>query len=175
MTTLNKVNSKLVNKIKAEYSAINADDVKAVQAFQVRGADAVNKLIDEYNPDNLIDGELIGLVLGSLVDLQVRDYSMGITTPENLNKLNNLWAFLTHLAPAGSIAPVATLWAITDYEMGNTALALEGLDIAKNDNSEYALTKLIARVINAGWPKESFSAMRAELHHKVIAGIYETK
>ena len=176
MNTLNKVNSKLVNKIKAEYS-FNADDKTAVQAFQVRGAEAVNKLVDEYNPDNLIDIDsvLIGLVLGSLVDLQVRDYAMGITTPENLNKLNNLWAFLTALAPAGSIAPVATLWAISDYEMGNTALALEALTIAFNDEAEYPLAKLISRVIKAGWPKESFSAMRAELHHKIVKVIYGTK
>lgn len=173
MTTLNKISFKAVNAIKAEYDLINDDDNKAVQAFRIRGAEAVNKLVAEYNPDNLLDQELIALVLGSMVDLQVRDYAMGITTAETLNKLNNLWAFLTGLAPEGFIAPVATLWAITDYEMGNTALALEGLKIAGNDNSDYPLMKLIARVIGAGWPKESFQEMRDELHHQVIAGIYE--
>ena len=173
MTTLNKISFKAVNAIKAEYDLINDDDNKAVQAFRIRGAEAVNKLVAEYNPDNLLDQELIALVLGSMVDLQVRDYAMGITTAETLNKLNNLWAFLTGLAPEGFIAPVATLWAITDYEMGNTALALEGLKIAGNDNSDYPLMKLISRVINAGWPKESFQEMRDELHHQVIAGIYE--
>ena len=97
---------------------------------------------------------------------------MGITTTENLNRLNNLWAFLTALAPAGSIAPVATLWAISDYEMGNTASALERLDTAKADQEDYSLAKLIGRVISTGWPVESFTAMRSELHHKVVAGIY---
>jgi hypothetical protein len=174
MTTLNKVNFKAVNAIKDEYDLINADDTKAVQTFRIRGAEAVNKLVAEYNPDNLINQDLIALVLGSMVDLQVRDYAMGITTAETLNKLNNLWAFLTGLAPEGFIAPVATLWAITHYEMGNTALAIEGLRIASDDDSEYSLTKLIFRVVNAGWSPESFQEMRDELHHKVVAGIYET-
>jgi hypothetical protein len=174
MNTLNKLEAGLVNAIKAEYDGLDVADTKGIQTFQIRGVEAVNKLVAEYNPDNLIDHELIGLVLGSLVDLQVRDYSMGITNADNLNKLNNLWAFLTALAPEGDVAPVATLWAITHYEMGNTALALEALDIASSDNSEYSLTKLIARVISAGWPTESFQAMRNELHTKILAGIYET-
>ena len=175
MTTINKVEFDLVNKYFIEYSKLDYSDDKTLQAFQIRGVEAVNKLVAEYNPENLIEHDLIALVLGSLVDLQVRDYSMGITNAENLNKLNDLWAFLTAVAPAGSIAPVATLWAISDYELGNTASALEGLNIASSDDSEYSLTKLIARVINAGWPIESFQAMRSELHHKVVAGIYEVK
>jgi len=173
MTTINKVNFKAVNAIKDEYDLINADDDKAVQAFRIRGANAINELVANSSPNTLIDQDLIALVIGSMVDLQVRDYAMGITTAETLNKLNNLWAFLTGLAPEGFIAPVATLWAITDYEMGNTALALEELRIAGNDNSDYALMKLIGRVINAGWQPEMFQQMRDELHHQVVAGIYE--
>lgn len=175
MTTINKINFKAVNAIKAEYDLLNADDEQAIQAFRIRGANAVNELVANYSPDNLINQDLIALVLASFVDLQVRDYAMGITTADNLNKLNNLWAFLTAIAPEGFIASVATLWAITDYEMGNTALALEGLKIAGNDDANYPLMKLIARVINAGWAKEMFQEMRDELHPQVVAGIYETK
>jgi hypothetical protein len=177
MNAISKVSFKAVNAIKAEYSALynlegEAVDRKAVQQFQIKGVNALNKLVDEFSPDNLIDEDLIALVIGSLTDLQVRDYAMGITTAENLNNLNNLWAFLTATAPAGSIAPLATLWAITDYELGNSALALEGLKVAQADEADYPLAKLILRVITAGWPKESFTSMRAELHHKVVAGIF---
>jgi hypothetical protein len=173
MNTINKAKFDLVNKYYVEYSELDYSDKKTLQAFEIRGVEAVNKLVAEFNGD-LVNEELTALVLGSLTDLQVRDYCMGITTAENLNKLNNLWSILTAVAPAGAIAPVATLWAITHYEMGNTALALEALDIASSDNSEYSLTKLIARVISAGWPTESFQAMRNELHTKILAGIYET-
>lgn len=175
MTTLNKVKFDLVNKYFIEYSALLGDDTdtsdKALQAFRIRGVEAINKLVAEFNGD-LVDQELTALVLGSLNDLQVRDYSMGITTLENLNELNNLWSILTAVAPAGAVAPVATLWAISDYEMGNSASALERLDTAMADQEDYSLAKLIKRVISAKWPIESFTAMRAQLHHKVIAGIY---
>jgi hypothetical protein len=175
MSTLNKIEFDLVNKYFIEFSSLFNDDSdtdnKAIQAFEIRGVEAVNKLVAEFNGD-LVDQELTALVLGSLNDLQVRDYCMGITTAENLNKLNNLWSLLTAVAPAGAIAPVATLWAISDYEMGNTASALERLDTAKADQEDYSLAKLIGRVISAGWPVESFTAMRSELHHKVVAGIY---
>lgn len=175
MSTLNKIEFDLVNKYFIEFSSLLNDDSdadnKAIQAFEIRGVEAVNKLVAEFNGD-LVDQELTALVLGSLNDLQVRDYCMGITTAENLNKLNNLWSLLTAVAPAGAIAPVATLWAISDYEMGNTASALERLNTAKADQEDYSLAKLIGRVISAGWPVESFTAMRSELHHKVVAGIY---
>ena len=176
MTTINKVSFKAVNAIKAEFNALYLNDEaindEAVKAFRIKGADAVNKLVAEFNPDQLIDHKLIALVLGSMIDLQVRDYAMGISTADNLNKLNDLWAFLTAVAPAGSIAPVATLWAVSDYELGNTALSLEALEIAFNDEAEYPLAKLISRVIKAGWQKEMFTAMRSELHPKVVAEIY---
>ena len=175
MKTINKVEFDLVNKYYLEFSSLLNDDSdtdnKAIKAFEIRGVEAVNKLVAEFNGD-LVDEELTALVLGSLTDLQVRDYCMGITTTENLNKLNNLWSLLTAVAPAGAIAPVATLWAISDYEMGNTASALERLDTARADQAEYSLAKLIGRVISAGWPVESFQAMRSELHHKIVAGIY---
>lgn len=177
MNTIKKISFRAVNSYYLEFNSLYTKENEvisdeAISAFRIRGAQAIDRLVDEFNSDYIVDQELIALVLGSMIDLQVRDYAMGITNKNNLNKLNDLWAFLTNLAPAGAIAPVATLWAITHYELGNTAIALEALDIASNDDSEYALTKLIARVINAGWQREMFSAMRNELHPKVVAEIY---
>ena len=177
MSTIKKVSFRAVNSYHLEFNSLytkenEAVSDEAVSAFRIRGAQAIDRLVDEFNYDYIVDQDLIALVLGSMVDLQVRDYAMGITTADNLNKLNDLWAFLTNLAPKGAIAPVATLWATTHYELGNTAIALEALEIAFNDDSDYALTKLIMRVINAGWQPEMFTAMRNELHPKVVAEIY---
>jgi hypothetical protein len=139
-----------------------------IQAFQVKGANAINDLIasDEMDPN------IINLVLGSLIDLQVRDYAVGITTESNRDKLINVWSALAIIAPKGSVAPVATLCAIANYESGNEKTALEWLDLAGKDNSEYALTKLISRVIAAGWGAEQFGVMRQQLHPKVVKVIY---
>jgi hypothetical protein len=139
-----------------------------IQAFQVKGANAINDLIasDEMDPN------IINLVLGSLIDLQVRDYAVGITTESNRDKLINIWSALAIIAPSGFIAPVATLCAIANYESGNEKTALEWLDLAGKDDSEYALTKLISRVIAANWGSEQFGVMRQQLHPKVVKVIY---
>ena len=140
----------------------------AIQAFQIKGANAINDLIASEG----MDPNTINLVLGSLVDLQVRDYAVGITTDNNRDKLINIWSALAIIAPKGAIAPVATLCAIVNYENGNEKTALEWLSSAQNDIQEYPLAKLITRVINAGWGRDSFSVMRQQLHPKVVATIY---
>lgn len=140
----------------------------AFQTFQISGANAINDLIasDEMDPN------IINLVLGSLVDLQVRDYAVGITTESNRDKLINIWSALAIIAPKGSIAPVATLCAIANYESGNEKTALEWLAKAQKDESEYPLAKLISRVIAAGWGSEQFGVMRQQLHPKIVKVIY---
>lgn len=140
----------------------------AIQAFQVKGANAINDLIasDEMDPNT------VNLVLGSLVDLQVRDYAVGITTESNRDKLINVWSALAIIAPKGSVAPVATLCAIANYEGGNEKTALEWLAEAQKDESEYPLAKLISRVIAAGWGAEQFGVMRQQLHPKIVKVIY---
>lgn len=165
-----------VNDLYNKYDAISdleaeSDRDIAYKAFQVNGADAINDLItsDEINPDTA------NQVLGSLVDLQVRDYAIGITSESNKDKLTKIWAELTKTAPAGAIAPVATLCAVVNYESGNEQTALDMLKIARDDESEYPLALLIARVIKAGWGAGGFTLMRKQLHPKVVATIYGTK
>ena len=140
----------------------------AFQTFQITGANAINDLI----ASDEMDTNTINLVLGSLVDLQVRDYAVGITTESNRDKLINIWAALAIIAPSGFIAPVATLCAIANYESGNEKTAWEWLSLAERDESNYPLAKLISRVIKAGWGSDSFAVMRENLHPKVVATIY---
>lgn len=172
MNTLT-INKNAVKELHTQYDLITSlendlDRDNLIQDFQVKGANAINDLIasDEMDP-NIVD-----LVLGSLVDLQVRDYAVGITTDSNRDKLINVWSTLAIIAPKGSVAPVATLCAIVNYENGNEQTALEWLSSAQNDIQEYPLAKLITRVINAGWGAEGFAEMRQQLHPKVVATIY---
>jgi hypothetical protein len=76
------------------------------------------------------------------------------------------------MAPVGQVAPVASLFAALAYESGDGALAHRALDRALADINGYALALLLRRVFTAGWPPQSFAAMRRELHPKVSSGIF---
>ena len=168
-----EIDTDRISELRQKYDAIvnQEDNIArdiAFQTFQISGANAINDLI----ANDEMDTNTINLVLGSLVDLQVRDYAVGITTDSNRDKLINIWSALAIIAPKGAIAPVATLCAIANYESGNVKTALEWLALAQKDESEYPLAKLIHRVIQANWGAESFAEMRKQLHPKVVATIY---
>jgi hypothetical protein len=172
MRTL-EIDKNKVSELRDNFEALlSIDDEKTmmskVRQFQINGVEAISKLIS----DDEVDSDTINLVVGSLIDLQVRDYAIGITNEDNRDKLINLWQQLAIIAPSGSIAPLANLCAIANYEAGNTDTASEWLDMADIDNPKYSLTNLIRRVIAQGVSPEFFIVMRNQLHAKVLAGIY---
>ena len=143
-----------------------------VPYLQREGALAVNQLVADYAHTGAFrDKTLLALVLVRLHDLQVRDYAMGITTEENIAHLWSLWRGILQITPAHYVAPVATLFSATCYELGDTALALRALERALDDDSRYSMAKLLRRVYAAGWPPLSFREMRRDLHPKVCASL----
>lgn len=142
-------------------------------ALQREGALAINKLAEEFAENGIsTDQELIALVLVRLHDLQVRDYAIGIASDENRDDLWDMWRWLLRMAPAGYVAPVATLFAVISYERGDGALAQRALDRAFEDDAHYGLAKLLRRSFSAGWPPASFAQMRDELHPKVCMKLF---
>lgn len=118
------------------------------------------------------DQELSAIVLGSLSDIQVRDFALGSHDDESIEVYWAMWRYLVRIAPPGYVAPVASLFAALSYEKGEGALAQRSLDRAFGDDPSYSLAGLLRRVFSAGWPPESFGAMRKDLHPKVCAGIF---
>jgi len=118
------------------------------------------------------DLELVARVIGRLSDIQVRDFALGTHTDEDIDNFFLMWRHLMRMAPAGYVAPIASLFAALAYESGDGALAHRALDRALADINGYSLALLLRRVFTAGWPPESFAAMRRELHPKVCAGIF---
>jgi hypothetical protein len=118
------------------------------------------------------DLELIARVIGRLSDIQVRDFALGSHTEEDIDNFFLMWRQLIRMAPPGYVAPVASLFAALAYESGDGALAHRALDRALADINGYSLALLLRRVFTAGWPPQSFAAMRRELHPKVCAGIF---
>src|ERR1019366_6306857 len=65
------------------------DDAKMLQRD---GASAINQMMIAFNTDGIVnDKELIALVLVRLLDLQVRDYAMGMSTESTSDLLWDMW------------------------------------------------------------------------------------
>ena len=150
-----------------------SEKAKNLTKLQRDGATAVIDLAGEFalgrGSDDL---ELVARVIGRLSDIQVRDFALGSHTDEDLDTYFLMWRQLMRMAPVGYVAPIASLFAALAYESGDGALAHRGLDRALADSNGYSLALLLRRVFTAGWPPESFAAMRRELHPKVCVGIF---
>ena len=77
-------------------------------------------------------------------------------------------SLLTLFNIAGESAHVEAIKLAYYYEAGNSEMIQKTLDNSRRIDSENSLTKLLARVIAAGWPADSFATMRNELHPKVV-------
>ena len=144
-----------------------------VTAHQRDGANAINEMAIAFSKDQKIeDKSVVALVLVRLLDLQVRDYAMGMTTEETSDQLWDMWRYLLRLAPKGYVAPVAVIFATMSYERGDGALAQRALDRAMEDAPGYQMAKLLRRTFAAGWPPSAFTQMRADLHPKICAAIF---
>jgi hypothetical protein len=177
--------SGLVQSIAALPSAMEESWQCEVQAFWVEsdsenlldlqrdGATAVIDLAGEYTQGRgAEDRELAARVIGRISDIQVRDFALGSHNDETADAYWQMWRDLLLIAPRGFVAPIASIFAALAYERGEGALAHKALDRALADDERYSLALLLRRVFTAGWPPQSFSAMRAELHPKVVAGIF---
>lgn len=137
------------------------------------GAKAINELALDFTASGFSqDKALIALVLVRLLDLQIRDYAMGLATESTNESLWDMWRWLLRIAPRGYVAPVAVIFAAMSYERGDGALAQRALDRAFEDNPKYQMAKLLRRTFAAGWPPSAFTQMRADLHPKICAVIF---
>jgi hypothetical protein len=150
-----------------------SSDTEEINDVQRDGATAVIDLAGEYREGRgAQDRELTARVIGRLSDIQVRDFALGSHTEDSADFYWQMWRDLLRIAPRGFVAPLACLFAALAYERGEGALAHKALDRALNDDDQYSLALLLRRVFTAGWPPHSFTAMRGELHPKVVAGIF---
>lgn len=150
------------------------EDSPDINNSQREGATAVIDLALEFEKfDKASTPENIAKVLGSLSDIQVRDFALGSHNAASFQTYWEMWLYLLQIAPDGFVAPVACLFATLAYESGDTALAYRALDRASTDQPHYSLTILLRRVFGSGWPAAAFAAMRCELHPKVTAGIFD--
>ena len=151
-----------------------AEDAEELTELRRDGVETMDLLLDEYRMGRgPTERTLVARMIGRMSDVQVRDYALGVHEEDSYDLYFTMWRELLRLAPPGFVAPIACIVAAMAYENGDGALAQKALDRAVADDEQYPLAGLLRRVFNAGWPPESFAQMRAELHPKVIAAIFE--
>ena len=150
------------------------EDAEEIVALRRDGVETMDLLLDEFRMGHGASEEtLVARMIGRMSDVQVRDYALGVHTEDTFDLYFAMWRELLRKAPRGFVAPIACIVAAMSYESGDGALAQKALDRALADDENYPLAGLLRRVFNAGWPPEAFAQMRAELHPKVIAAIFE--
>ncbi len=151
-----------------------AEDSEEVSELRRDGVETMDLLVDEFRMGRGIsERTMVARMIGRISDVQVRDYALGVHSEDTYDLFFTMWRELLRLAPRGFVAPIACIVAAMAYENGDGALAQRALDRAFEDDAKYPLAALLRRVFSAGWPPESFAQMRAELHPKVIAAIFE--
>ena len=148
-------------------------DSPTLNALQQDGATAIVDLAGEYEAMGCSVNTLLkARVLGRLSDIQVRDFALGSHNQKSMATYLLMWSELLSMAPAGFIAPVASLCAAISYESADKESAGQYLRRAIADDGRYSLATLLQRVFASGWPINAFAAMRADLHPKVCAMIF---
>jgi hypothetical protein len=147
---------------------------ETLNAMQQDGATAIVDLAGEYESMGCSVNTLLkARVLGRLSDIQVRDFALGSHNEKSMATYLVMWSDLLSLAPAGFIAPVASLCAAVAYESADKDGAAQYLRRALADDARYSLATLLQRVFASGWPINAFAAMRLDLHPKVCALIFK--
>ncbi len=159
----------------SEVSSFSIDeDDQNVDALRRDGVETMDLLLDDFRMGyGITNRTLVARMIGRMSDLHVRDYAMGVHSEDTYDIYFTMWREVLRLAPIGFVAPIACIVAAMAYEGGDGAMAQKALDRALGDDEHYQLAALLRRVFNAGWPPESFAAMRAELHPKVVASIFD--
>jgi hypothetical protein len=137
--------------------------------------EAVN-LINEsiLNFNDGLSSETVNKIIYSINgEIQVRDYLLGMP---NTFPMDTCKAFLTYISESVDGAErysVDTVLSAYFYETNDMEIATHYLFTAIDTKSDYSLAQLIKRVIEAGWPTDSFAQMRNEMHPKVVELIEE--
>lgn len=158
----------LSNKIQAiSESHIDANHEMG-SAWQQKHAHLIEQYLTTYPNSTLTDDETAALIFALNTDLQVRDYAMGLNRATDNHY--QAWYVLINRASMKYRSAQACLASQVRYEQGITP---DAIMLLTHSNNEYPLAKLLTRVYAAGLEPKSFASMRAELHPKVVEGIFQ--
>ena len=137
-------------------------------AWQQKHAILVQDYLESYPNSTLSDDDTAALIFALNTDLQVRDYALGLNRATDNHY--QAWYTLMNRAPLKYRSAQACLASQIRYEQGMTP---DAIMLLTHSDNEYPLADILKRVYAAGWEPKSFTAMRADLHPKVVEGIFQ--
>lgn len=146
-------------------------DISTDLPTHLEAKNALDSLLESFKDSRVLEETAIKTAtLGISESVQIRDYALG-AIGISLDSEDSL-AFITAIQLLGQdSAALEAIRGVALYELGQTLEANKALDKALELVNGHSLALLLRRVISAGWPPASFSAMRNELHPKVEAGL----
>lgn len=132
--------------------------------------EALDSLISQFSNNEALDTTLVeAVVKASNSNLNFRDYVLGAPVLEfgHEKSIEFVTALLPLMAEAERV-PFYTILAGFYYETGDNELATASLHTAQALDPDYALAKLLTRVMLSGMPSGMLTGMRYELHPKVL-------
>jgi hypothetical protein len=149
--------------------------IRAVRRRHIEiGADAVDRIFASWiESEDLrsLNVEDMALMMIGMIDVHVRDYAMGMHSDAELQSAFDLWRSLLPLAPAGCVAPIATVLAAVAFESGDGVLAQRAIDCAFDDRMNYPMAALLRQAMEAGWAPSAMTSMRKDLRAAVVATV----
>jgi sulfur transfer complex TusBCD TusB component (DsrH family) len=119
------------------------------------------------------DSDIQKIIFAVNNDLQIRDYLIGLPNSYTLEQCSEFVDYLARMAGDESRYAFDTVNAMYNYELENTKACERLITQSYKANPDYSLTKLVSRVLEAGWPSNAFANMRNELAPKVMDNILE--
>jgi hypothetical protein len=133
---------------------------------------SLDSLLNAFADNGVLnDSDVQNAFAGIANSIQIRDYSLG-AIPLVLTDYQDISRFMGILELfGGESAHLQAVWSAFAYEAGNSEEAFSHLEKCYSINSENSLGRLLGRVFRANWPHASFTAMRTELHPKVVEAL----
>jgi hypothetical protein len=133
---------------------------------------AVDSCLNAYQDSKQFsDSDSLNAWQGITEGVQIRDYALGAIGLTLNSPQDSIYFIKSLIEKHGENAPLLSLLGAYTYEAQDSAGALIVLNKALELDDSHSLTKLLMRVMHAGWPCESFVSMRNELHPKVTEGL----
>lgn len=123
--------------------------------------------------DGLPSADISAIIYAINNDIQIRDYLLGLPDTFPMDTCKAFLSYISDSVDGAERYSVDTIASTYFFETGDIEMAVMLLATALDTKSDYSLALLLKRVVEAGWPSDSFRRMREELHPQVIANLEE--
>ena len=123
--------------------------------------------------DGLPSADISAIIYSINNDIQIRDYLLGLPDTFPMDTCKAFLSYISDSVDGADRYAVDTVASAYFFETGDIEMAVMLLATALDTKSDYSLALLLKRVVEAGWPADSFRKMREELHPQVILNLEE--